>query len=143
MLLSEISRSMAWKTKKLASRTFIHDPQHKRSVLSIKDKNEDADDIVFQMICRSVVSRLNVVLLNQSVLLSLIFIFRLSGLFRVVPTSPDNRSSTVYIYIYNFFSCPTCLSCIVFCSFTCNSYGKSSGRLMQGKVSLPASTITK
>ena len=25
LLLSEISRSMAWKTKKLASRTFIHD----------------------------------------------------------------------------------------------------------------------
>ena len=48
LLLSEIPRSMAWKTKKLASRTFIHD-RHvlklKRSVLSIKDKNEDADDI--------------------------------------------------------------------------------------------------
>ena len=25
LLLSEISRSMAWKKKKLASRTFIHD----------------------------------------------------------------------------------------------------------------------
>ena len=28
-----------------------------------KDKNEDADDIVFQMICKIVVSRLNVVFL--------------------------------------------------------------------------------
>ena len=53
LLLSEISCSMAWKTKKLASRTFIHDRQVlklKRSVFSIKDKNEDANDIVFQMI---------------------------------------------------------------------------------------------
>ena len=64
LLLSEILRSMAWKTKKLASRTFIvHDRQRKRSVLSIKDKNEDADDHVFQMICKSVLSRLNVVFL--------------------------------------------------------------------------------
>ena len=63
LLLREISRSMAWKTKKLASRTFIHDRQRKRSVLSIKDKNEDADDIIFQMICKSVVSRLDVVFL--------------------------------------------------------------------------------
>ena len=53
LLLSEISCSMAWKTKKLASRTFIHDRQVlklKRSVFSIKDKNEDTNDIVFQMI---------------------------------------------------------------------------------------------
>ena len=57
---------MAWKTKKLASRTFIPD----RHVLkgngsppSIKDKNEDADDNVFQMICKSVVSQSNVVFL--------------------------------------------------------------------------------
>ena len=54
---------MAWKTKKLASRTFIHDRhvlKGKRSVLSIKDKNEDADDTVLQMICKNV---LNVVFL--------------------------------------------------------------------------------
>ena len=67
LLLSEISLSMVWKTtRKLASRTFIHD-QHvlklMRSVLSIKDKNEDADDIVFQTICKIVVSRLNVLFL--------------------------------------------------------------------------------
>jgi len=37
--------------------------KRKGSVLSIKDKNEDADDIVFQMICKSVVSRLNVIFL--------------------------------------------------------------------------------
>ena len=57
---------MAWKTEKLASRTFIHDRsclKSKRSVLSIKGKSEDAGDIVFQMICKSVVSRLNVVFL--------------------------------------------------------------------------------
>ena len=67
LLLSEILRPMAWKTKKLASRTFIHD-RHvlklKRSVVSIKDKNEDANDILFQMICKIVVLRLNVVFLN-------------------------------------------------------------------------------
>ena len=63
LLLSEISRSMAWQTKKLASRMFIHDRQRRQSVLSIKDKNEDADGIVFQMICKSVVSRLNVIFL--------------------------------------------------------------------------------
>ena len=65
-MLGEISWSMAWKTKKLASRTFIHDRhvlKGKRSVLSVKDKNEDADDIVFQMICKIVVLRLNVVFL--------------------------------------------------------------------------------
>ena len=51
------------KTKKLASRTFIHDRhvlKGNRSALSIKDKNEDADDTVFQMICKNV---LNVVFL--------------------------------------------------------------------------------
>ena len=37
--------------------------QRKRSVLSIKDKSEDADNIVFQMICKSIVSRLNVIFL--------------------------------------------------------------------------------
>ena len=77
-----------------------------QSVLSIKDKNDDADDIVFQMICKSVVSQLNVIFLiycNQFcwVLLSInICIFeypdpQLSGLFHVVPTSPDNQGSTV------------------------------------------------
>ena len=62
-LLGEISRSMAWKTGKLASRTFIHHRhvlKAKRSVLSIKDKNEEADKTVFQMICKNV---LNVVFL--------------------------------------------------------------------------------
>ena len=57
MLLGEISRSTAWKTQKLASRTFIHDLhllKLKRSVLSIKDENEDANDIVFQMICKMI-----------------------------------------------------------------------------------------
>ena len=46
---------MAWKTKKLASRTFIHDRhvlKGNRSALSIKDEN--ADDTVFQMICKNV-----------------------------------------------------------------------------------------
>ena len=66
LLLSEFSLAMVWKTKKLASRTFIHD-RHvlklKRSVVSIKDKNEDANDILFQMICKIVVLRLNVVFL--------------------------------------------------------------------------------
>ena len=50
LLLGEISRSTAWKTKQLASRTFIHGLhllKLKRSVLSIKDKNEDADASVF------------------------------------------------------------------------------------------------
>ena len=37
--------------------------KRKLSVLSIKDKNEDADDIILQMICEIVVSRLNVVFL--------------------------------------------------------------------------------
>ena len=52
--------------KKLASRTFIHDRmslKRKRSVLSIKDKNEEAEDNVLQIICKSVVLRLNVVFL--------------------------------------------------------------------------------
>ena len=49
---------MAWEKKKLVSRTFIHERhvfKRKRSDLSIKDKNEDVDDIEFQMICKSVV----------------------------------------------------------------------------------------
>ena len=55
LLLSEISRSMTCPAS-------IQDRHHrKRSVLPIKDKNEVADDIVFQMISKSVVSRLNVV----------------------------------------------------------------------------------
>ena len=44
-----------WKTK------IVMSSKRKRSVPSIKDKNEDVDDIVFQMICKSVVSRLNIV----------------------------------------------------------------------------------
>ena len=59
LLLSEIPRSMALKTKKLASRSSA---QAIRS-FGIKDKNEAADDIVFQMFCKSVVSRLNIVFL--------------------------------------------------------------------------------
>ena len=43
--------------------------KRKRSDLSIKDKNEDVDDIVFQMICKSVVLQLNVVFLIKSVFL--------------------------------------------------------------------------
>ena len=94
----------------------------KPSVLSIKDKNEDPDDIVFQVICKIVVSRLNVVFLIYSVLLDfairytniLIFDYpdpRLSGLFRVVPTSPDNRGSTVLLYNYRFICfLPLCMA---------------------------------
>ena len=50
---------MASKTKKLASQLFIHDRhvlKGNRSALSIKDKNEDADDTVFQMICKNVLN---------------------------------------------------------------------------------------
>ena len=36
--------------------------KRKRSDLSIKDKNEDVDDIVFQMICKSVVLQLRATL---------------------------------------------------------------------------------
>ena len=50
LLVSEISRSMTCSAS-------IHDRRHcKQSVLSIKDKNEVADNIVFQMISKSVVS---------------------------------------------------------------------------------------
>ena len=56
LLLSEISCSMEWKTNKLASGTIVMSFKPKRSVLSINDKNEDADDIVFQMTCKIVVS---------------------------------------------------------------------------------------
>ena len=48
---------------KEASVTMVMSLKRKRSVLPIKDKNEDADDIVFHMICKIVVSRLNVVFL--------------------------------------------------------------------------------
>ena len=60
------TRPMAWKTKKLASRTFIHDRhvfKEEGFGLPLRDKNEDAHAIAFQMICKSVVSRLNVVFL--------------------------------------------------------------------------------
>ena len=57
---------MAWEKKKLASRTFIHD-RHVFKAQAIrsfhKDKNEDVDDIVFQMICKSVPLQLNVAFL--------------------------------------------------------------------------------
>ena len=43
--------------------TIVMSLKRKRSDLSIKDKNEDVDDIVFQMICKSVVLQLNVVFL--------------------------------------------------------------------------------
>ena len=72
------------KTEKLASPTIVMSLKCKRSVLSIKDKNEDADDIVFQMICKSVLSRLNVVSLNLTNFAwfcsSLIFIFSSNSL---------------------------------------------------------------
>ena len=50
------------------------------------------------MICKIVVSRLKVVLLDFAVINIHIFDYPdppLSGLFRVVPTSVDNRGSTV------------------------------------------------
>ena len=37
--------------------------KRKRSDLSIKDKNEDVDDIAFHMICKSIALQLNVVFL--------------------------------------------------------------------------------
>ena len=43
--------------------TIVMSLKRKRSDLSIKDKNEDVDDIVFQMICKRVVLQLNVVFL--------------------------------------------------------------------------------
>ena len=51
--------------KKEASVTIVMSLKRKRSDLSMKDKNEDVDDhdIVFQMICESVVLQLNVVFL--------------------------------------------------------------------------------
>ena len=78
-------------------RTFIHDRQRKQSVLFIKEKNEDADDIVFQMICKSVVSQLNVIFLiycNQFcwVLLSInIYIFEY----------PDPQLSRLLIFMWS------------------------------------------
>jgi len=49
-----------WHGKKRSKRherlfTIVMSLKRKQSALSIKDKNEDADDIVFQMICKSVV----------------------------------------------------------------------------------------
>ena len=64
LLLSEISHFMAWKTKKPASQMFIHDRQCKRSVCSIKDKNEDADNVVLQIICKSVFFTIKCCFLN-------------------------------------------------------------------------------
>ena len=49
--------------KKEASVTNVMSLKRKRSDLSIKNKNEDLDDIVFQMIYKSVVLQLNVVFL--------------------------------------------------------------------------------
>ena len=44
--------------------TIVMSLKRKRSDLSIKDKNEDVDDIVFQIpICKRVVLQLNVVFL--------------------------------------------------------------------------------
>ena len=43
--------------------TIVMSLKRKRSDLSIKYKNEDVDDIVFQMICKRVVLQLNVVFL--------------------------------------------------------------------------------
>ena len=71
-----------------------------------------------QMICNSIVSQLNVVVLIQSVLFFInIHILnypdpRLSGLFCLVPTSPDNRGSTVVLSIKmdTFRNGPECLS---------------------------------
>ena len=68
-----------------------------QSVLSIKDKNDDADDIVFQMMCKSVVSQLNVIFFiycNQFcwVLLSInIYIFEY----------PDPQLSRLLIFMWS------------------------------------------
>ena len=121
LLLSEISFSMAWKTtQKLASQTFIDD-RHLFKTQAIhsfhKDKNEDAGDIVFQMICKNCCFTIKCRFLNwinfARFCSSLIFIFsiiridpRLSGLFRVVPTSPD-KLSRFYCIIIIIISSPT------------------------------------
>ena len=52
--------------KKEASATNVYSRSslmRKRSDPSLEDKNEDVDDIVFQMICKSVVLQLYVVFL--------------------------------------------------------------------------------
>ena len=66
LLLSEILCPMACLALYGKQRSYCHERlfiivmslKRKQSVLSIKDKNEDADDIVFQMISKSIVSRL-------------------------------------------------------------------------------------
>ena len=70
LLPSEISRSIACLVlygkqrsqhhKHLYSQSSL---KRKRFVLSITGKNKDAHDIVFQVICKSVVSQLNIVFL--------------------------------------------------------------------------------
>lgn len=65
---------VVWKAKKLASQTFIH-ARHVFKAWAIRSfhnsKSKDVDDIVFQMIGKSVVSQLllNVIFLIYSVLL--------------------------------------------------------------------------
>ena len=72
--------------------------KRKRSVLPIKDKNEDADDIVLKKICKIVVSRLNVVFLIQSVLLDLGDYFE-----EVLLSYPDHSRAKSVFFISSFF----------------------------------------
>ena len=72
--------------------------------LKRNNKNEVADDIVFQMICKSFVSRLNVVFFSFAGFCSSLINIHIfdypdspvSGLFLLVPTSPDNRGRLLF-----------------------------------------------
>ena len=80
--------------------------KRKRSDLSIKDKNEDVDDIVFQMMCKSVLLQLNVAFLISFARFcsSLIFIFSV-----IRPLDyPDyfvwsQRVRIIEVQLYNLF----------------------------------------
>ena len=109
-LLSEISLFVVWKTKKLASRTFIHD-RHvlklKRSVLSIKDKSSNLE--VRTSIIRT----------------SIIRISRLSGLFLRSQFGHEYWLVTIKIRSHILFK-TTALKGAVKCEGFCSQRAKAA-----------------
>ena len=69
-----------------------------------EDRNEDAVDIVFQMICITIKCRFLNLISFAGFCSSLIFIFSIIWtIFPVVPMSPDNRGSTVSFIYFPYY----------------------------------------
>ena len=104
--LLQVKFHALWPTQRLF--TIVMSLKRKRSILSIKDKNEVADDILYSKKCRFTIKCFLNLISFTGFCSSLIFIFSITWTLnypeQTVPTSLDNRGSTVEV------KCSCCIS---------------------------------